>query len=435
MSFLTRIFKGNEGGAPGDDPNAPAEADVTPDEPEMELIADPAPAPEPDSGDLVIELVAPPPAAKPAAPARPIAKPTLPGVAPPKAAAAPPTAPRPKANGAKVAAAQSLGDTGKFLAQLDAIDTPSPKELAKVADGVSTPEDLAAVRKLFDEVARGYMAQLRNVMLEVKWGEARTEWLGVCDAVLRSVRKMAEKMEMSELCTALDGFQSAIGKVRKAGQSNVAGADRDSLLAAYEPLLKTMPQVFELDAERNRREPVILQSLLRQVPDVEKLTIDRLYAAGLTSLDLYYRAKPDEIAATTSITLELATRIVELFARYRAGNGAHVGAATLAEEYKQLTSLTAQLRKQHVAFEEASAAWSRDAIARKKELRRTRATTIQQIHVALARLGEVDRVGELEKLSYRRKIEQIERYLEQTRGSIQSAPESKATAQEAAWQP
>jgi len=291
------------------------------------------------------------------------------------------------------------------------------------------------VRKLFDEVARGYLVQLRNVMLEVKWGEARTEWLSVCDAVLKSVRRMAEKMEMPELCTSIDGFQGTIGKIRKGGQPSVAGADRDALLAAYEPLLKTMPQVFELDAERNRREPVILQSLLRQVPDVERLTIDRLYAAGLTSLDLYYQAKPDEIAATTSITLELATQIVELFAKYRANGGAHVGAGTMADEYKQLTSLTAQLRKQHVAFEEASAAWSRDAITKKKELRRTRATTLQQIHVALARLGEVDRVGELEKLSFRGKIEQIERYLEQTRGAIVSVPEAKAKPQEAAWRP
>ena len=403
MSFMNRFFKGS------DQPNAPGEANATPDEPEMELTADEPPAAEPEAGDLVIELIAPPQAAKPAVPARPAYKPTLPGVAPPKTAAIPPSS-KPKPNGPK---ASSLGEI--------------------VVDGVSTPEDLAAVRKLFDEVARGYISQIRNVMLEVKWGEARTEWLSVCDAVLRSVRRMADKMEMPELCTALDGFQSAIAKVRKAGQGNVAGAERDVLLAAYEPLLKAMPQVFELDAERNRREPVILQSLLRQVPDVEKLTIDRLYAAGLTSLDLFYQAKPDEIAATSSITLELATRIVELFQRYRAASGAHVGAATMAEEYKQLTSLTAQLRKQHVAFEEAAAAWSRDAIARKKELRRTRTTTLQQIQVSLARLGEVDRIGDLEKLPFGRKIEQIERYLEQTRGSIQSVPEPKAGAQEAAW--
>jgi hypothetical protein len=419
MSFINRLFN--------KDGNTSAEANVSPDEPEMELTADPPTSLEPEGGDLVIELIAPP-AAK-AAPAKPAYKPTLPGVAPPKAI---PPGSKAKPN-ALAKGAASLGDTGQLLAQVEASLDGAANGKGAVVDGVSTAEDLAAVRKMFDEVARGYVAQLRNVMLEVKWGEARTEWLSVCDAVLKSVRRMAEKMELSDLCIGLDGFQGAIAKVRKAGQGNVAGADRDALLLAYQPLLNAMPQVFELDAERNRREPVILQSLLRQVADVEKLTIDRLYAAGLTSLDVFYQAKPDEIAATTSITLELATRIVELFAQYRAAGGAHVGAAAMADEYKLLTQLTAQLRKQHVAFEEAAAAWSRDAIAKKKELRRTRAVTLQQIHVALARLGEVDRVGELEKLSFRGKIEQIERYLEKARGSIQSAPETLAKAQEGAW--
>src|SRR5262249_24337105 len=135
-----------------------------------------------------------------------------------------------------------------------------------------------------EDVARVYMSQVRNLMLEVKWGEARAEWLGLCEATLRSLRKMAETMQLADLCEALDGFQKALVEVGQRCQSPVAGADKATLLAAYGPLLKSMPHVFELDAERNRREPIIVEALLRQVPDVEKVTIDRLYSAGLTSL-------------------------------------------------------------------------------------------------------------------------------------------------------
>jgi hypothetical protein len=445
MSFLTRLFKGNEDGKPIEDPGVL----VLEAEPARPAPAEPAePAQEPPAAlasELVVELVAPPPPVRPSAPPRPAAK-AQPLVAAPKPSDARPAAPLPpqktKPNGPRAGegrvAAPLQGDTGRLHSEVElSLDAAlAPKELARApsSEGVSTAEDLAAARKLFDDVARAYMGQLRNVMLEVKWGEARAEWLGVCDAVLRSLRRMGEKMEMSELCTALDGFQAALAQVQKRCQGSVGGSDRDVLLAAYDPLYKAMPKAFELDAERNRREPVILQSLLRQVPDVEKVTIDRLYAAGLTSLEVFYRARPDELAATSSITVELATRIVELFARYRAGSGATVGAATPADEHRQLTALVAQLRKHHNAFEEASLAWSQEALARKKELRRTRGTTLLQIHVALARLGEVDRVGELERLPFRRKIEQVERYLEQSRSSVSPGGEPKAVTQEGAWQ-
>src|SRR5215472_12218046 len=150
MSFITRLFNNK-------DPNAPAEGNVSPDEPEMELTADEPPSREPESGDLVIELMAPPSAAKPAAPAKPaVYKPTLPGVAPPKTAAIPPAS-KAKANGAVVKGAGSLSDTGQLLAQVEASIDGTANGKAAVADGVSTAEDLAAVRKLFDEVARGYL--------------------------------------------------------------------------------------------------------------------------------------------------------------------------------------------------------------------------------------------------------------------------------------
>jgi hypothetical protein len=274
------------------------------------------------------------------------------------------------------------------------------------------------------------MEQLRNVMLEVKWGEARGEWLGVCDAVLESLHRMAQKMEMTELCAALEGFQSTRAQVQKRCQGALSGADRQALLDAYGPLVVAIPSAFDLDAEYDRREAVIVQSLLRQVTDVEKVTIDRLFAAGLTSLRVFYQANADDVASTTSITRDLAARIVEVFQRYRKTSGATVGAAVPAEELRQLALLVTQLRNEHVAFEEASAQWTSAALVRKKKLRCARGATLQQVRVALARLGEVDRVNELERMAFRCKIDEIERYLEQSRTAPSKAPVASAIAQE-----
>jgi len=488
MSFLSRLFKGSE------DPKTdegPEELEAAVEETTLEIEAEmpsaptpprapaqpmptstptPAPTPAPAQPVLVPGIAAaipapapqtaaipapapqaaarPPAPAAPKAPVKPAPAPTLPlpVVKAPEARA--PRAPAPAVPARPNAATQprpasrapqaATDDTGRLWpdleSTLDAAIAPKEPVAPSPAHGVSTKEDLAAARRVFEDLARSYMGQVRNLMLEVKWGQARAEWLSLCDAVLRSLRRMAETMEMPELCAALDGFHTALRQVRNRCNGPVVGAERDTLLEAYGPLLQSMPQVFELDAERNRREPIIVDSLLRQVPEVEKVTIDRIYAAGLTSLEVLGRAKPDEIAATTSIAVELATRIVELFKGYRQGNGATVGAAAPADEYRQLAALIAELRRQHAAFEEAASAWSESARARKKELRRARAATTLKIQVALARVGEVDRVGELEKLPFRRKIEQVERYLEQARTALAASPERKAPVEPTIWQ-
>ena len=58
-----------------------------------------------------------------------------------------------------------------------------------------------------------------------------------------------------------------------------------------------MPQAFALDLDRSQREAVILQSLLLQVPEVKKVTLDKLYAAGLTTLEAMLLATPGDVAA------------------------------------------------------------------------------------------------------------------------------------------
>jgi hypothetical protein len=315
------------------------------------------------------------------------------------------------------------GEAGRLWRELDAAidaNTTPKSENGTAAHGVSNHADLAAVREVFDDVARNYLVQVRNLMLEVKWGEARAEWLSLCEPTLHSLRKMAGTMDMPSLCTALDGFVTVLHKVRQRCRGAVAGDDRDELLQAYDPLVATLPRAFELDNERNRREPIIVQALLRQVPAVEKVTIDKLYAAGLTSLALLYQAKPDEIAATSAITLDVATRIVELFQSYRRSSGGTMAAATAAEEQRRLGALVSELKHQHVAFEEAAAAWSKSALERKKELRRARQSTMLKIQVALARLGEVDRLAELEKLPFGRRIENVQSYLEHARSAARA---------------
>jgi hypothetical protein len=174
-----------------------------------------------------------------------------------------------------------------------------------------------------------------------------------------------------------------------------------------------MPDAFALDLDRTQRESIILQSLLLQVPDVKKVTLDKMYAAGLSSLEVMLLATPSDIAAATGIPEQTALHIVERFRAYRDQVRKTAPDAAHTRERQRIAQMTARLRKEHAAYEQASQSWSRDATNRKKELRKARAQTLRDIQVELARLGEVARLEQLERLPFEAKLAELEAFLEE----------------------
>jgi hypothetical protein len=87
-----------------------------------------------------------------------------------------------------------------------------------------------------------------------------------------------------------------------------------------------------------------------------------------------------------------------------------------------VAELTARLRREHAAFEAAAKSWTRDADEQKKELRKARAQTLLDIQLVLARLGEVDRIKEIERLPFDRKLVHLESFLEEARDKYVAQP-------------
>jgi hypothetical protein len=272
---------------------------------------------------------------------------------------------------------------------------------------------LSDVRELFAELAANHMRQVRDFMIDVNWGEATRDWASVCVPALRSLRRAADKLELIELCGALDAYHAALENVLGNPDRVIAGSVRDALVTSYGKLLDIMPQAFALETDRTQREAVIVQSLLLQVPDVRKVTIDKLYAAGLTSLEVMFAARADDIAATTGIPLRLAERIVEKVQVYRKEMATVVPDAARSAERERLAVLARELKRQHTEYELAAAAWSEDAAAKKRYLRQARDETLLRIKVLFARLGEVERLSKIERLPFEKKIENIETFLEE----------------------
>lgn len=276
--------------------------------------------------------------------------------------------------------------------------------------------DLAPVRELFAELAANHMRHVRDFMIDVKWGEAPRDWIEICIPAVASLRRAAERLDLADLAVGLDGFRDELEKTRTGdGPRTITGETKERLLESYGQLVAAMPAAFALDRDKSQREAVIIQSLLLSVPDVRKVTIDKLHAAGLTSLKLLFEAKADEVAQVAGIPESLAQRIVERFDAYRKELANASPQDARAAERERLATLMTQLKEQHDGYEAASGGWTPDAKAKKRDLFRAREETWLAISLLLARFGEVDRLQGIEKVPFAQRIAQLTAYLEEAR--------------------
>jgi hypothetical protein len=318
----------------------------------------------------------------------------------------------------------SIGGTFERLLSLDGLEEELTAGLSNgkpAAGGTMTPADLAEVRELFAQLAASHVRQVRDFMIDVRFSEATVAWIGICEPALRSLRRAADKLELTQLCGALDRFCDELTASRDAGGATVQGDRKQALLTAYEELVTLMPQAFALDLDGEQREAMILQSLLLQVPGVNKVTIDKLYAAGLTTLKSLFLASPGDVAAAAGISESLAALVVESFRAYRAKLRDSIPDATRAAEREQIARLVAQLRAEQDEYERVSEAWTREAGQRKKELREARTRTTLAIQLELARLGEVEMLKEVERLPVEGKLVRLEAFLVEARDKYRKA--------------
>lgn len=362
-------------------------------------------------------------------PEAPIVAPAAPLMATPPEAphdtpveARPPHSTRPTAAWDLQAGAESHSIADTFAAMLNDVDASFGSLQMRKGDsqrpGLKGPGQISSaglsdVRELFEQLAANHMRQVRDFMIDVKVGEAKRDWVGICEPALRSLTRAAEKLELKELCQSLDDYHSVLELVGARQEPMIAADARDLLIAKYDRLLEIMPHAFALETDRTQREAIIVESLLLQVPGVRKVTIDKLYAAGLTSLEVMFAAKAEDVAATTGISAVLAERIVERIQAYRKELKNVVPDASRSGEREKLTSLAHELRRQHDEYEQAAASWSEEAASKKKYLRQARDETLLQVKVLLARLGEVDRLAAIERLPFQKKIEKLEAFLEE----------------------
>lgn len=280
--------------------------------------------------------------------------------------------------------------------------SPTPSEHARAAQA-----DAEAVRATFLAIAASYLRQVRDAMLELSYGDAPGIALAPAARAVKVVEDAARKVGDQPFVEKLAALRERLARAHHA----MSDTARDAILEAYGALVPLAPQQLGLDGERDRREAVIVRALLTQVPSIEKLALEKLFAAGLGRLSNLLRARADEIDATTGLGAERAAQVAETLAKYMKEFGTTAAALDRNRERTRLVALLDALRDEHRAFERAAEQWTDASQTEKNRRREARRRVLLQIDVVLARLGEIDRISTLERLPVQRRIEQLDAFV------------------------
>lgn len=332
------------------------------------------------------------------------AKPPVPVKAPPP----PPPAKAPPPPKAATAPSASSGASDNPWEAVDALleklDSGQKSQGAGNAFSKSPSGGLSNARELFGQVATVHVRHVRDFMIDLKAGQATIEWLSLAEPAVKQIRQMAEQLSLTDLCRGLDEYIATLAVAGAESGFAISGEARQKLIDAYEPLEKSMPDTFSLANAKAAREGVIVRALLLQVPDVHKVALDKLVAAGLTTLEAFFSARPDEIAATTGLDVEVAKKIVQRFARYRDEMQSAAVDESRTFEHARLGDLTAELDAHNLAYDSEKG-------AKKRDVRKAREATLLEIKVLLARIGEVERASAIDKLPFAQKVVELDNYL------------------------
>jgi hypothetical protein len=342
-----------------------------------------------------------------------VAKPSEPAAKPAEPAAA-------KANGPVAAKpsdpeAFSLADVlGDAIG--DAIDSIFVESAASAAGGgqpaapTMSPAEAAAARATFEALAVEHLVQVRGLAAELRLGRASLAWVGPVVAEANTVRRMAEAMELTDLCGALEEMAAALEGARGAGAAEIEGTYAERAMAAFTKLAEALPGGLDAD-EGARRGSVIVHALLQLAPDVEPWDVERLSAAGLDRVDRLLMARADDLAATTGMPLERARRIVDVCQVYRGQASALMASPDRVEELRRLRPVVRELSEAQEAYTRAVDGWTDEDKVTRRRQRRRRELLFAHVRLALARLGELDRLAALERQPFERRVEELDKLL------------------------
>ena len=211
---------------------------------------------------------------------------------------------------------------------------------------------------------------------------------------------MAAPVGHSALVTALDGFRAASQKALAPGSPR---PHRPRATRCWPPTSRSracLPSAFELEGERDRREPLIVRALLEQVAGPRAAHDRQDDGGGARRLSPLLAARADEIAAVTGIPDDIAAATGRASRPSGATTPGGARDGRPRATVRELVSCCERLRASTSRSRRPRAAGRRPIAAPSGGCAAQRQQTFLQITIVLARLGEVDLALRLEKLAF-----------------------------------
>lgn len=268
-------------------------------------------------------------------------------------------------------------------------------------------------RNLFGQIAVNYIRPLKQFMFELNRGSASADWIQVCVPAIESMIHSMSTMRLNEEAEVLDIFRRFLDEIKARDEKIIVGESQRVALDLYSHLEEILPETFLLGEEGVQKEGIIIFSLMKQIPEVGKVTLDKLIAAGLVSLEMLYLATPYDLSRTTGIPSRIAEKMCKKVLDYKKETERRPVDSELGGIQEMLGKLVNELEHQHSLYEELiSSGWNDpDFNNKKKQYRKIRQEISLKINVFLAELGEFELVEEIEQLPFDRRIIKLNDYL------------------------
>ena len=216
---------------------------------------------------------------------------------------------------------------------------------------------------------------------------------------------------------------------RAGGPPLIAAAQREPILGAYDELVRLMPETFGFDEERARREAAIVDALLDPIPGVHLVVKERLVAAGFGSLKALLGASLADVAERGKVARDVAARVVDRCERFLRDVEATTPDRARGPELERLVQLIGDFGARHAAFATREMKRGSSPPGEAGRLEGARVTALGDVRVALAKLGDLGRLAELDRLPMARKVAALARHAAALKAGERPGPLTEGTSQ------
>ena len=324
----------------------------------------------------------------------------------------------------------ALANDGFLDQVVDAFDeafdeacTATPADASNAVSPIQTPADQSAIEYLFMEIAATYSQPVRNFVFGLRRGTATKDCIAFLRTSLQVINTAAASLDFGEVVRRIGDLDEALAIAQTTHGRLLDGETRDLILLSYDDLIKVLPEVFQEDEKgEQRRDDIIIKSLLQQIPGVGCVTLDKLYKAGLGSLQALFLANKDDLAAATSIPVLLCERIADKLQQYRREAQDRCQDDPQSAYRNRLTGLVAELRSRHEDLEQPPTDPAVSLATEKRRRRQLRQECFLEIVATLAELGEVELINKLHRLSFRQRLKRLADHLKISDGEGRGGP-------------